>query len=98
LPLYPIKLPDLRDAREWWWKIWEGEIISFRYNDPMKMACIAKDGTWESLAPIHVCRSKDDRIAISESRFKKIVGVKTFDEMIREVGLLGITVRGVSRS
>jgi hypothetical protein len=96
VPMYPMTLPSPKDAREWWWRLWDGQITLFLYrNGLLAMACIAAAGTWESLSPWYVCRSKDEFVEIPEKQFRKLVGEPTFGEMLEEYNILGISTRSL---
>jgi hypothetical protein len=95
LPLYSIQLPSIGDARDWWFKFWEDEIVECFYASGTEIACIAKSGTWKSLSPWGFARYKEDFELVDEAQFRQLVGEICFKEMLFEQRMVGISTRRI---
>jgi hypothetical protein len=93
LPLYSIQLPSIADARDWWFKFWEGEIVEYYYALGIETACVAKSGTWKSLSPWGFARYKEDFQVVDEAQFRRLVGETCFNDMLFEQTMVGISTR-----
>ena len=93
IPLYPIELPAVPEVREWWFRLWEDEIVEHRYDAGGDIACLAKAGTWNSLSPWGFLRRKEDFQILSDAEFRQLVGNRRYSEMVHEQMLLGVSAR-----
>jgi hypothetical protein len=83
----------VEDAREWWFSLWEDEIVEYHYAAGLRIACVAKIGTWRSLSPWGFLRHKGDFQAVEREEFRQLVGEQLFRQMLEEQMVVGISVR-----
>ena len=94
-PLFPVRLPALRDAREWWFELWEGEIVTCWFAPYSPMLLLAKIAIWKAIPEFNLLRPKSDFVEIPLDEVRQIVGNDQVEGMCTEVFFLGISTRAL---
>ncbi|WP_254512632.1 hypothetical protein [Anatilimnocola floriformis] len=94
-PLFPLQLPSLSDARNWWFDLWEGEIVSYWFAPDLRILVAAKNAIWKALPDFHLLRPKSDFVEIPLDEVRQIVGHDEIERMCNEVFFVGISTRAL---
>jgi hypothetical protein len=91
--MYPIELPDPKDARDWWFDIWEREIATFRYSRASHIVLMAKTGVWDAIPECYLSRPKEEFVEIPEELLLDILGKRIVSQMVLEHNFCGLSTR-----
>jgi hypothetical protein len=92
-PMYPIQLPDPKEARNWWMDIWERQTATFRYSQTLRVLLLAKAGAWACVPEWLLIRPKDEFVEVSERQVRDVLGKQVVSQLVLEHNLCGLSTR-----
>ncbi|WP_425615641.1 hypothetical protein NA78x_005570 [Anatilimnocola sp. NA78] len=94
--LYPIELPTADQAHDWWFRYWEGAILTCWYTEAMRVVLLAKDAVWEAIPEAYLLRPKADFVELDFALASDIVGEAEFGKLQWESDVCGISSRVIT--